>query len=208
MYTPKFIKKEFQYSKGNEYMLGGEPYIGYYNITAKGPYTEKIFTDKSKRLFPIEFVLNEESQKYTELAENRGLVTDLEFDDPSYYKPEITEEDLKRGYVVRYFIKQRNDIAGRIQEIDKDQFDLLADQSAGLNPNYYKSVQLKWKITGPREDIIKNGIIQTPGVIGTNNRTILEKDKLMKGLYDRLVIKLDQFSIYTSLDNTNTDIEL
>ena len=208
MYTPKFIKKEFQYTRGDEYMIAGEPYIGYYNVTVKGAYTDKVYSGRSSRLYPIEFVLNKQSQIYSELADNRGVITDLEFDDPLYFRPTVSEEDSRRGYITRYFIKQRNDMNGVIREVDKEQFELLSDQSAGLNPNFYKSVSLRWKITGPREDILKDGIIFTSGVIGTNNRTLIEKDNILKGIFDKLAIRLDQFSLYDNSLNTNTDIQL
>jgi len=209
MYTPSFIKKEFQYTTGDMYMLAGQPYIGYYNINVKGSYTDKVYTDKSLRLYPLEFVLNEQGQRYSQLAEDIGVVTDLDFNDPIYFRPSVTRDDLTRGYITRYFIQQRNDVNGRVIEVGKLQYDLLSDQSAGLNPNYYKSVQLRWKLTGPREDVMKDRLIYTPGVIGTNSRTIIEKDNILRGVRNRLIARLDQYSIYDStLLNTNTDIEL
>ena len=209
MYTPSFIKKEFQYTKGDLYMLNAQPYIGYYNVNVQGSFTDKVYTDKSLKLYPLEFVLNEQGQRYQQLADDRGVVTDQEFNDPMYFRPSTTRDDFKRGFIDRYFIQQRNDIRGRVIEVGKPQFDLLSDQAAGLNPNYYKSVQLRWKLTGPREDVLKNGIILTPGVIGTNNRTIIEKDNILKGVNNLLTTRLDQFSVYDStILNTNTDIEL
>ena len=190
-------------------MLNAQPYIGYYNVNVQGSFTDKVYTDKSLKLYPLEFVLNEQGQRYQQLADDRGVVTDQEFNDPMYFRPSTTRDDFKRGFIDRYFIQQRNDIRGRVIEVGKPQFDLLSDQAAGLNPNYYKSVQLRWKLTGPREDVLKNGIILTPGVIGTNNRTIIEKDNILKGVNNLLTTRLDQFSVYDStILNTNTDIEL
>ena len=209
MYTPSFIKKESRYTNGDLYMLDAIPYIGYYNISVKGPFTDKVLTDKSLRLYPLEFVLNEQGQAYSQLAEDAAIITDLEFNDPIYFRPSTTRDDFKRGYIDRYFIQQRNDVNGRVIEIGKSQYDLLIDTASGLNPNYYKGVQLRWKLTGPREDIMKDGLIYTPGVIGTNNRTIIEKNNILRGIYDRLIARLDQYSVYDStLLNTNTDIEL
>lgn len=209
MYTPSFIKKEFQYTTGDLYMLDAKPYIGYYNINAKGFFTDKVFTDKSLKLYPLEFVLNEQGQTYSELADNAAIVTDLVFNDPMYFRPSTTRGDFKRGYINRYFIQQRNDVNGRVIEIGKIQYDLLSDQSSGLNPDYYKSVELRWKLTGPREDVMNGKLITTSGVIGTNNRTIIEKNNILRGIFDRLKSRLDQYSIYDdTILNTNTDIEL
>ena len=209
MYTPAFIKKENQYTQGGELMFDGEEYVGYYNIASNGIYTEKIFTERSKSLYPIEFVENEESQKYITLADNKGIITDQEFDDPNHHVPKFNEEDLARGFIVRYFIKQRNDIKGRIREIDKKQFDLLSDKAAGLNPDFYKSVSIKWKIKGPREDVLNGSIIVIPGVVGTNFRTLKEKNHDLEGLFIHLENRLTQYTVYGEADsNTNTDVEL
>ena len=59
MYTPKFIKRENQFTKGGEYMETRSPvilgeskgYIGYYNITSEGAYTNRKFSDLSKTNF-------------------------------------------------------------------------------------------------------------------------------------------------------------
>ena len=75
MYTPNFIKRENQFTNGNEYMLTRAPviegesigYIGYYNITAEGPFTDRVYTQKSKPLYPIKIVNTVESSRYVEL---------------------------------------------------------------------------------------------------------------------------------------------
>ena len=209
MYTPAFIKKENQYTAGGELMFDGEEYVGYYNVNVNGFYTDKIFTERSKPLYPLEFVENEESQIYITLADNKGIITDQEFDDPNHHVPSYTEEDLARGFITRYFIKQRNDTKGRIREIDKKQFDLLGDKAAGLNPDFYKSVAIKWKIKGPREDVLNGSIIVIPGVIGTNLRTLKEKDHDLEGLFIHLENRLTQYTIYALEDSTtNTDVKL
>ena len=209
MYTPKFIAQEGKYTQGGKFMFEGQEYIGYYNVTADGYYTDKTFTDRSKKLYPLEYSLNEVSQKYLELADDRGIVTDQEFDDPIFYRPVITDGDKKRGFIVRYFIQQRNDNAGRIREIDKDQYELLGDTSAGLNPSYYKSVELKWKISGLEHDVRDGDIIVTPGIRDTNRRTLKEKSVTLSGLDILLQNRLAQFSEFDLTDSrTNTDIRL
>tara|TARA_R100000030_G_C3244600_1_gene121459 strand:- start:589 stop:1218 length:630 start_codon:yes stop_codon:yes gene_type:complete len=209
MYTPKFIKQENKYTKGGEFMLGAQVYIGYYNINQNGYFTDKVFTQKSEKLYPLEFSENELSQAYLELADDKGIVTDQEFDDPLYFRPNITSEDKKRGYIFRYFIQQRNDRSGRIREISKDQYDLLFDTSAGLNPSYYKSCELKWKITGIENDKLKGNVIIVPGIRQTNRRTLKEKSTILHGLDILLQNRLAQFSKFDQFEQrTNTDIEL
>jgi len=209
MYTPNYIKKENQYTTGDEYMLDAEPYVGYYNITSQGPFTGRVFdSGTSQELFNLEFVNSTSAQTYVELADGTGHITDLEFDDPigTYITP--TPDDYAAGFVVRYFIHQRNDKSARIREINKKQFDNLSDPGAGLNSSFYKGVDLKWKLTGPRKDVIRNGVLAEAGVEDTNRRTIERKEFHMKGIHRFLRHRLVEFSEYAVKGKPNTDIKL
>jgi len=209
MYTPGYIKREKQYTKGREYMFNGNEYVGYYNTTAHGLYTGKVFTKTSQRIHIIEYVENEQSQIYAELAETKGIVTDLEFDDPVGTEIAPTNDDYKLGHFIRYFIQQRNDRQGRIREIDKDQYKALADSATGLNPNYYKAVTVRWKLTGPEHDKIKNSRITIPGIEDTNRRSVEEREFRMPGIATTLQNRLLEFSRFAPLRrDTNTDIQL
>lgn len=209
MYTPSYIKRQNQYTPGGEYMINGQEYIGYYNITARGPFTGRVFADKEQPLSVLRIVLNEQSQLYDELATKNGYTTDLEFDDPVAAQTTITAKDKKSGFINRYFLQQRNDKRARIKEIDKVQFDSVSDGTAGINPNLYKSVALRWKITGPEFDIKDGDTIITPGVRDTNARTLKEKSNIIRGLYLYLKNYLAVFSPYAISDTeSNTDIQL
>jgi len=209
MYTPSFIKRENQYTEGAEYMLNGEPYIGYYNMTARGPYSEGVFDKgRSTQLYPIRYVPNENAQIYVDLAENQGYKTDLEFDDPVYSSPRPLKKDYRKGYFLRYFIKQRNDNEARILEISKDQYEKLLPDS-GINPSFYKGVSFKWKLKGPKNDIITNtNTIQVPGIEDTNKRTVHSYNRDLVGLNLVIGNKLFKYSKYdTSVwDKNNSDL--
>jgi len=113
------------------------------------------------------------------------------------------------GVIIRYFIHQRNDKSARIREINKKQFENLSDPGAGLNSSFYKGMALRWKLTGPRKDIIRNGVIARAGVEDTNRRTIKRKEFYMKGIHRFLQYRLVEFSEYAVKSNTrNTDIKL
>ena len=78
-----------------------------------------------------------------------------------------------------------------------------------MNPDYYKSAKLRWKINGPEQDVMNGSIIVIPGVIGTNRRTLKEKDNILRGLHGFLEFRLTQYTIYSEMNNnTNTDVEL
>jgi len=216
MYTPSFIKRENQYTSGNEYMLTRAPlvkgesegYIGYYNITAEGPFTGRRFTAKSVALYPVKMTDNQQSSTYLELVSAKGKKTDLDFDDPIYSTIIPTAGDMKKGYFLRFFIQQRNDSDGRIKEIDKTQYDDLTNTTKGLNPAFYKSAVLRWRLTGPKNDITEAGIITTSGVEDTNRRTIKEKQNRMRGLFEFLANRLLEHTEYARTIDTNTDIKL
>ncbi len=63
-------------------------------------------------------------------------------------KPIITSEsspnerDYQAGYIIRYFIRKRNDSNGIIYEIDKANYDSYSYKTD------YLTCTLKWKITG------------------------------------------------------------
>jgi len=219
-YTPSFMKRENQYTLGGEYMTSrtyvvkddpeskGKEYVGYFNITSEGPYTDKRFTVNSKPLFNIRYANTKSSQIYIDLSKGTGYVSDLEFDDPISTSVTPTDEDMTRGYFIRYFIQQRNDKFARIKEIDKKQFDQLADLSGGLNSTFYKSVALRWKISGPKNDILKNGIISKPGIEDTNLRTVNIKARTLIGLDTVLKVRLLDYSEFATGRDTKTDIKL
>lgn len=217
MYTPNFIKRENQFTNGNEYMLTRAPviegesigYIGYYNITAEGPFTDRVYTQKSKPLYPIKIVNTVESSRYVELITAKGKKTDLDYSDPLFSPVTPAIEDIKRGYILRYFIQQRNDINARIKELDKKQYEDLLKVDKGINPNYYKGLIVKWKITGPKNDIYNGDIITITGIEDTNKRTLIEKEFSMNGISLVLSNRLLQYSEYDLLGReTNTDIQL
>lgn len=210
MYTPNHIKRQNQYTDGTEYMIDAQPYIGYYNMTAQGAYTERIFAKGlSRELYKLEFVQSIDAQTYISIIDGTGYVTDLEFDDPVGIYITPVSDDYTRGYITRYFIHQRNDKLARIREIDKQQYDNLVDPGAGLNSSFYKAVALRWKLTGPKRDIIRNGLIAESGVEDTNKRTIKYKEFNMVGIERFLQNRLTEFSKYANYSNiTNTDIKL
>ena len=108
MYTPSYIKKENQYTRGDEYMRDAQPYIGYYNMTAAGPFTGRVF-DKgtSKELYNLEYVSSESAQTYIELADGTGHVTDLEFDDPIGVYITPTRDDYARSYHTIFYSSKK-----------------------------------------------------------------------------------------------------
>jgi len=63
------------------------------------------------------------------------------------YIPTPSENDYKRGYLVRYFIQKLNDTKAPIYEIKRQ-----AITKFSANP-FYVTVSLDWRLTGTREEI-------------------------------------------------------
>lgn len=83
-------------------------------------------------------------------------------------KPLPTETDYVHGYMDRYFVKKINEDVI---------FETSYISARGVNTNLYKSVNLKWKISGPRNNIYKNGILDKRGVEESNK---FEIDRVKK----------------------------
>jgi hypothetical protein len=75
------------------------------------------------------------------------------------YRPSPTIDDYNKGYINRYFVKKVNE--NIITEISYQSY-------AGVNKNLYKPVELRWKISGPKNNIYKNGVLDKAGVTEQN----------------------------------------
>jgi len=76
--------------------------------------------------------------------------------------------DYARGYVIRTFVKKINEsVIYEIAYVDK----------STINANLYKTVQVNWKITGPKNNIHKGNILDKAGVIDQNT---FEIDRIKK----------------------------
>ena len=83
-------------------------------------------------------------------------------------RPTPTGEDYINGYITRYFLKKANENV--IIEVS-----VLSYKN--VNQNLYKSVQLKQKISGPKNNIYKENILDKAGVMEQNK---FEIDRVKK----------------------------
>ena len=99
------------------------------------------------------------------------ILSDITF--PSYSKPIVTKDNYSKGYIYRYFVQKINDLT--ITEVNKDKYN-------DINSQYYNKVVIKWIISGPKNNVYKNKILETKGVQEQNIQILVENEKLMKGL--------------------------
>ena len=81
-----------------------------------------------------------------------------------------TTVDYTNGYMYRYFYKRLNSPTAIIRELLKKQYDIISTNTV------YKSIRIKWKITGREKSEVES----------TNNNTIENADTEMYGIYDFL----------------------
>lgn len=81
----------------------------------------------------------------------------------------ITNSDYKRGYIWRYFFKQCNNIDSAIYEINESEYNKIK------NYFLYKSLKIKWKITGDKEEVKQ---INT-NIIDNSKKILIGIDKLL-----------------------------
>lgn len=70
-----------------------------------------------------------------------------------------SQNEYDTGYMNRTFVKKINE--NLIVEVAQQ-----GDQN--INPSLYKVLDVSWKITGPRNNIYKNGILDKAGVVEQN----------------------------------------
>lgn len=171
LYYPKGEIKNGLYTNGKEWMLeDGTEYVGDYHMYTR---TNEVFTksqylsDVSQKLIPYLNIENYDIKKtfdYDNLVKSKPS----KFEHGLYGKTLPNDLDYANGFYTRYFIKRH--FQNVISEVSKDTF-------SQANDEFYIKVELKWKLTGPLNDI---GIEK--GVYDTNQRLVLLAENDMVGI--------------------------
>lgn len=181
-YFPKNRIKPDQYSSGEDFILNGQTYTGYYYSTFDG----KFFTGKN----PFDKNANQPLTR-------RIPVTDGDDDsftaDGPYttepnvgallvpYYPKPTEEDYKQGYFFRYFIQRRKG-NGTITEISKQAFNQYQRNISLPDYALYQTTDILWQLTGPLRTDRTSRKYAKAGIVDTNQRIVERTDKTFTGL--------------------------
>jgi hypothetical protein len=101
------------------------------------------------------------------------------------YVPHVSQEDIDRGYMIRYFVRQANHIDGFITEVAQSDYESLKTN------HFYVTLELHWRITGPLDDIPGPNAVNTPtrlytGVTTANSLALNEGEKVLPGIKLRL----------------------
>lgn len=191
MFYPKNKIKTGFYTSGDEYktLLTGKVYRGYYFTT----FDNKIFTGKVPSIQSQELV--KVTSTPTKASHIQNSMYDLAKKSPKAsevsYKPYLPDpqiEDYTRGYIDRYFIKRINGDADTIVELS------ISDYNSLINNDLYQNITIRWKISGPKDDILVNPDMPIYGIESTNRRT-LEKASLQMPAIVRYLKNLTQFAL-------------
>jgi hypothetical protein len=165
---------------GGEWMYtDGTEYIGqYHRYTTGEVFTDASYVDGKSRIL-IPFVNLKEKFEDNELGID--FAKNFEYDGlkPDYVKKSLIpnskseqpkDKDYTNGYMIRYFAHKRND--NQIIELDGEGYGQVGTED-GLDKEIWEKFKIKWKISGPDNDVLDSeGNIKESGIIDTNIRTI------------------------------------
>lgn len=209
-YIPKSLVNNNLYTSGGEYINPqGKPYEGFYHELFNGQvYSGKTPLDPNKTLLkkpiqsstgvPNNVPQDALNQQYISLNPQDQEIYEYG-KDPETYFPILNSQDYKRGQIIRYFAKKRNQSPALIREIDKATYDDIIVQGGEYNYVLWSVIKLFWKVTGPLYDS-KNqyGILQS-GIVNTNERLRDSANQDMKGIKQYLS-NLIQLSIKPDIE--------
>lgn len=187
-YFPKsrIITGKFS-NKGDQlFDKDGIKYEGEYYITYEGKRFSGVDSQQrgSKPLFKQNNNFNENLNNSI-FKKNTKNIAIQELIEPEIYYPIINELDYKRGNILRYFAKKRNESI--IIEIDKDTYEDIFFIRGKYNYPMWKVIYLNWRISGILNNKIMNNGMFVEGVIETNKRIIESKRKVFFGIEQYLL---------------------
>ena len=192
-YYPSFRIIQNLNTRGNEFTLEGEPYSGkYYEtfdarfFTGTNPQTgpnQEIFKVPQYQSTPGLDTLVISTELKNRLAQNTRVKPNRLPGSPTSFYPQPTEEDYRKGYVVRYFTKKENE-KGYIIEIFEDEYNAIVNGTTDYDIRLYQVTKILWKLTGPLRSTRQSQYNIIPGIIETNKRLTEASNKNFLGIVD------------------------
>jgi len=192
-YYPSFKTVANQSTKGSEFTLNGQPYVGKYYLT----YDGRAFTGPDPQIGPSEPLdkvlvfpqtpglnnINFTRQSKITTAYNTNVRLNRIPGKPNSYFPSPTQDDYKKGYIIRYFTKKENE-KGYVIEISQDEYNSIVNGTADYDISIYQVATILWKLTGPLNNTRKSQYNIIPGIIETNKRLTETTNKTFLGILE------------------------
>jgi len=195
-YPPNKIKPNL-YTVGGEFTTQNKDYIGFYFSTFDGKYfTGKNIGDTNNiELKPINkndikqntYLFVGDKEYFESVKPNIQQLSNKLI--PQQYTPLPLESDYQKGYFDRYFIKKVN--SNNIIEVNSVTFNDIS-QNIKYDSFLYKSIKIKWYLTGLRVSQTINNIVY-PGLGNKNFSSIQEANLTFEGI-DQIITDYFQFS--------------
>jgi hypothetical protein len=105
---------------------------------------------------------------------------------PKTFFPTPTQDNYDEGVITRYFVQLRDTPGSPIFEVNREIFFKFN------NSNFYKGVQINWRISGNLEDEYTTQGALIPSVVNSNKRSIMEAEKILPEI-NLYLVNLKQF---------------
>jgi len=209
-YLPKRLVNTNLFTAGGEYLDAstGQPYEGAYHENFNGEaFTGKDQYDpNSKPLIrnprtggqSSQVLPSSQNRKYAALNPNNQDLYRYGAD-PSPMVPILTGDDYKRGRILRYFARKRNQTPTLIIEIDQEMFDDISKRGGKYNYTTWAVFNLYWKITGPLYDSRDRNGVLVSGIVDTNRRIVDKANEAFRGIKQYLT-NLIEYSVKPDLE--------
>lgn len=169
MYLPKSKISPSKYSSGGQFVYKSD----------QSQHSGKYYETSDGKFFSGEGPYDETSKELISSIP----VPSIEFFVPKYYYPTPTQEDYNIGFMVRYFLKRRNESFANIIEISFDDYQksIVEQNNGSMDTSMYVSLKLNWKITGPLNNDFGDKNFPKAGIIETNQKLVKLKEKVFPG---------------------------
>jgi hypothetical protein len=197
-YYPSFAITANLNTQGAEFVLNGQNYSGSYYET----YDGRAFTGPNPEQGPNQELqripyyasapgldnLNLSARRKRQIAETIAVGESTTTNpripgQPNSYYPQPTEQDYKKGYVIRYFTKKENE-RGFVTEISQDEYNSIVNGTADFDISIYQTTTILWKLTGPLKSTRQSQYNIIPGIIDTNQRLTESANRTFLGIVD------------------------
>jgi hypothetical protein len=206
-YYPSFRVQTNQNTAGGDFTVNGKPYVGKFYTT----YDGKAFSGTDPISGPNELLTPVQQYKQSPVLTNKSLSPILidalsnstpnnknitspttqqsvygignSTTGPLSFYPLPLPSDYDRGYIIRYFVKKKNNI-GFIIEISEQEYNSIQDGSASYDISMYQTGQILWKLTGPLNSIRINQYDTRSGIIDVNKRLTENLNRTLLGIID------------------------
>jgi hypothetical protein len=105
---------------------------------------------------------------------------------PRTFFPKPTQDNYNEGIIPRYFVQLRDTPGSPIFEVNEEIFYKFN------NSNFYKGVQIVWRISGNLEDEYTSQGALIPSILNSNKRSIMEAEKILPEI-NLYLVNLKQF---------------